>query len=169
MRALMRPLVSRPRVRVPGSRRKEWKRRVCRTDMSSVNEMSCCTRATRSSSRAGLQLNSLSPMWQNFRCCYITVDSAMAASQNGFCSYKLSIHKKTNITQIMTKKIKFYIFNLLSKRNCKNRSFYDTFLELCKHRSVMQPLKNPPFCSSTKFSCIFSNGRKPCPRYDFAA
>jgi hypothetical protein len=28
------------------------------------------------------------------RCCYITVDSAVAASQNGFCSYKLSIHKK---------------------------------------------------------------------------
>jgi hypothetical protein len=34
-------------------------------------------------------------------CCYITVDSAMAASQNGFCSYKFSsIHKKTNIMQI---------------------------------------------------------------------
>ncbi len=32
---------------------------------------------------------------------YIMVDSAMAASQNGFCSYKLSIHKKTNIMQIM--------------------------------------------------------------------
>ncbi len=30
-------------------------------------------------------------------CCYVTVDSAMAASQNGFCSYKLSIHKKNNI------------------------------------------------------------------------
>ncbi len=36
------------------------------------------------------------------RCCYITVDSAMGASQNGFCSYKLSSHKKTNIMQIMT-------------------------------------------------------------------
>ncbi len=35
-------------------------------------------------------------------CCYFTVDSAMAASQNGFCFYKLSIHKKTNIMQIMT-------------------------------------------------------------------
>jgi hypothetical protein len=33
----------------------------------------------------------------------LTVDSATAASQNGFCSYKLSIHKKTNIMQIMTK------------------------------------------------------------------
>ncbi len=39
----------------------------------------------------------------------ITVDSAMTVSQNGFCSYKLSIHKKTNIMQIMTKNIKFFI------------------------------------------------------------
>ncbi len=36
-------------------------------------------------------------------------DSAMAASQNGFCSYKLSIHKKTNIMQIMTKNITFLL------------------------------------------------------------
>jgi hypothetical protein len=42
-------------------------------------------------------------------CCYITVDSAMAASQNGFGSYKFSIHKKTNIMQIKTKNIKFFI------------------------------------------------------------
>ncbi len=27
--------------------------------------------------------------------CYIMVDSERVASQNGFCSYKLSIHKKT--------------------------------------------------------------------------
>jgi hypothetical protein len=39
------------------------------------------------------------------RCFYIRVDSAMAASQNGFCSYKLSIHKKIKIMQIMTKNI----------------------------------------------------------------
>ncbi len=38
-----------------------------------------------------------------FWCCPIPVDSAMVASQNGFCSYKLSIHKKTNIMEIMTK------------------------------------------------------------------
>jgi hypothetical protein len=29
------------------------------------------------------------------------VDSAKVASQNGFCSYKLSIHKKTNIMQVI--------------------------------------------------------------------
>ncbi len=33
----------------------------------------------------------------------------MAASQNGFCSYKLPIHMKTNIMQIMKKNIKIYI------------------------------------------------------------
>jgi len=27
-----------------------------------------------------------------YRCCYITVDSAMAASQNWFCSYNLFLH-----------------------------------------------------------------------------
>jgi hypothetical protein len=41
------------------------------------------------------------------RYCYITVDSAMVASQNRFCPYKLSIHKKTNIMKIMAK---YYIF-----------------------------------------------------------
>ena len=44
--------------------------------------------------------------------CYITVDSAMAASQNGFCSYKLSIHKKTNIMQVMRIYIYIYILRL---------------------------------------------------------
>ena len=43
------------------------------------------------------------------RCCYIKVDSAMVASQNGFCSYKLSIHKKTNIMQVMIKNITFFL------------------------------------------------------------
>jgi hypothetical protein len=44
------------------------------------------------------------------RCCYMMVDSAMVASQNGFCSsYKLSYQKKTNIMQIMTKNITFFL------------------------------------------------------------
>jgi hypothetical protein len=46
-------------------------------------------------------------------CCYIMVDSAMAASQNGFCSYKFSIHKKTNIMQIKTKYITFFYINFI--------------------------------------------------------
>ncbi len=65
---------------------------------------------------------------------------------NGF--FYLSIHNKTNIMQIMTKKYySFYLFNLLSQINCEIRSFYETFLELCKHRFVTQLLQNPPFCS----------------------
>jgi hypothetical protein len=79
------------------------------------------------------------------------VDSAMVASQNGFCSYKLSINKKTNIMQIMTNRITFFINLIFYHREIvKLYYFNDTFLELCKHRSVMQPLQNPPFCSSTK-------------------
>ncbi len=56
---------------------------------------------------AGCIINVLSFNNIYHRCCYVTVDSAMVASQNGFCSYKLSYHKKTNIMQIMTK---YYIF-----------------------------------------------------------
>jgi hypothetical protein len=75
----------------------------------------------------------------------------MATSQNGFCSYKLSIHKKTTIMQIMTKNITIFIYLIFYHGEIVKlrRSFYDTFLELCKHCSVMQPLQNPSFCSST--------------------
>jgi hypothetical protein len=41
-------------------------------------------------------------------CCYITVDSAMAASQN--------FHKKTNIMQIMTKKFTIFIYLIFYQR-----------------------------------------------------
>jgi len=40
----------------------------------------------------------------------------MAASQNGFSSCKLSIHKKTNIMQIMTKSINFFIYSIIYHR-----------------------------------------------------
>ncbi len=71
----------------------------------------------------------------------------MAASQNGFGSYKLSIPKKTNIMQSMTKIFKFFYLIFYHREIVK--SFYDTFLELCTHLFVTQPLQNP-FCSSTK-------------------
>ncbi len=51
-------------------------------------------------------------MW----CCYITVDSAMAAPKNGFCSYKLSFLKKTKIMQIMTKNITIFIYLVFYNR-----------------------------------------------------
>jgi hypothetical protein len=44
------------------------------------------------------------------------VDSAMSASQNGFCSCKLFIHKKTNNMQIMTKKITIFIYLIFYHR-----------------------------------------------------
>ncbi len=40
----------------------------------------------------------------------------MAALQNGFYSYKLSIHKKTNIMQIMTKNITIFIYLIFYRR-----------------------------------------------------
>jgi hypothetical protein len=50
------------------------------------------------------------------RCCCIMLDSAMAASQNIFCSYKLSIRKKTNIMQSMTKNITIFIYLIFYHR-----------------------------------------------------
>ena len=46
-------LVSRPLVRVPGSRIREWNRMVCRTDMSQVKLMFLSTSDTLSSSLLG--------------------------------------------------------------------------------------------------------------------
>jgi hypothetical protein len=40
----------------------------------------------------------------------------MAASQNGFYSYKLSIHKKTNIMQIMIKNITIFTYFIFYQR-----------------------------------------------------
>ncbi len=37
----------------------------------------------------------------------------MAASQNGFCSYKLYIHKETNIIQIVIKKYFLFIIIII--------------------------------------------------------
>ncbi len=48
------------------------------------------------------------------RCCYPTLDFATAPSQNRISIYKLSLHKKTNIIQKMSKTIRFlYYFQLL--------------------------------------------------------
>ncbi len=40
----------------------------------------------------------------------------MAASQNGFCSYKLFFHTKTNIMQIMTKNITIFMYLIFYHR-----------------------------------------------------
>ncbi len=44
-----------------------------------------------------------------------TMGSSMASSQNGFCPYKLSIHRKKQFyADYDNKYYKFYLFNLLS-------------------------------------------------------
>ncbi len=59
-------------------------------------------------------------------CCYIPVDSAMAASQNGFCSYKLSSHKKTNVLQTMTKTFTIFIYLIFYHREIVKRDHFMT-------------------------------------------
>jgi hypothetical protein len=50
----------------------------------------------------------------------------MVASQNGFCSYKLSIHKKSNLMQIMTKILHFFINLIFYQREIVTRDHYMT-------------------------------------------
>ncbi len=66
-----------------------------------------------------------------------TVDSAMAASQTGFLLLqKLSIHKKTNVMQIMKKNIKFFINLIFIIEKLRNQR-----CSRCKiHRFVAAPL-----------------------------
>ncbi len=51
----------------------------------------------------------------------------MAASHNGFCSYKLSIHKKTNIIQIMTKNITIFMYLIFYHRKIVKLDHFMTF------------------------------------------
>jgi hypothetical protein len=72
------------------------------TPKQTVNSywQTCKSEVTRSHIKRFLAFSSLC-RW----CCYITVDFATAASQNGFRTYKLSFHNKTNIIQKMTNNI----------------------------------------------------------------
>ncbi len=84
-------------------------------------------------------------------CCYIT-DSAMAASQNGFCSCKLSIHKKTNIMQIMTNHITIYNYLIFNHREIVKLDHLMTlFLSYANtvlwcSRCKIHPFVAAPFC-----------------------
>ncbi len=86
-------------------------------------------------------------------CCYITVDPEMHTSQNGFSTYKL--HTSTNIIEKMTKMLDFITFIFYHRPVVKKT---DTFIGLYKHRSVMQPLQNPPLCGSTLFLVPLRDG-----------
>jgi hypothetical protein len=66
----------------------------------------------------------------------------MVASQNGFCSRKLSIHKQTNITQIMTNNITFFINLILYHREIVK---LDHFITLS-----LSYANTDPWCSHCK-------------------
>jgi hypothetical protein len=87
---------------------------------------------------------------------HITVDFATAASQNGFST---SLHMKTNIIQKMTKgTLDFLITVIFYQGAVVKQDHYMTLWLSCAniHRFVMQPLQNPPLCSSTqKRSILF--------------
>ncbi len=73
-----------------------------------------------------------------------------AASHNGFCSYKLFLDKKTNITQ---NRPKHYVFITLISYHTVEQLLkiflqYDISLELCRHCFVMQPWQKPPLCGN---------------------
>ncbi len=85
------------------------------------------------------------------RCCYITVDSARASSQSGFCSCRLFIYKKPNIMQIMTETITICIYFIFYHRAIVEQDHFMTlFLSYantvlwctrCKiHRFVAAPV-----------------------------
>ncbi len=73
----------------------------------------------------------------------------MAASQNEFCSYKLSIHKKTNIMQIMTKTIKTFIYLIFSYREIVKLDHFDA------------AVAESTVCSSPKNTCQAEFRREP--------
>ncbi len=89
----------------------------------------------------------------------------MAASQNGCCSYNHSIHKKTNIMQIMTKNITIFIYFIFYHREIAK---LDNFMTLslsyastvlwrsrCKtHRFVAAPILT--FCYWSVSWVLFS-------------
>jgi hypothetical protein len=77
------------------------------------------------------------------------VNSTRASSQNGFCSYKLSFRKKTNIVLNMAKNITLFL-TFLSKNTCETGSLCEIFLEFCKHHFVMH--LEIPLDSDTRFS-----------------
>jgi hypothetical protein len=77
------------------------------------------------------------------------VDFAAAASQNGLTTFNLYIHKETNIMKKMTKiKTKQFLSSLSETR-------HETIWHICRvmqTQFLMQPLGNPPLCSSTFWS-----------------
>ncbi len=76
----------------------------------------------------------------------------MAALQNGFFFYKLSIHKKTNIMQIMTKNITIFIYLIFYHREiAKLDHFMGLFLSYAKAILRRSHCKIPRFVAAPFF------------------
>ncbi len=84
-------------------------------------------------------------------CCYVTIDSATASSQNGFCSSKFYLYKISNISQNMTTSFIFCTtFIFYHRPVCENDHYITHFLSdanndsrcsRCRiHRYVAAPL-----------------------------
>lgn len=80
--------MSRPLVRVPGSRIREWNRIVCRTDMSQVKLMFLSTSDTLSSSLLGDTLKLITCRWL-YKCYIMFVVQVSNGDYNQFL-YRVS-------------------------------------------------------------------------------
>jgi hypothetical protein len=94
----------------------------------------------------------------------MTVDSATAASQNGFCSYKLPFIRKPikNYLEHDKKHEIFITFICYRRAVLKQDHCMKHFLSYANTRFVTQPLQNPSLCSSTawtEFGALSEDGR----------
>ncbi len=89
-----------------------------------------------------------------FGCFFKTVYHEMRTSQNGFGSYQLSIHKKTNIIQNTTKQKNIHYFYTSV---VKQDHLMTNFVQLFIHHFVIQPLQNPLLCIA---ALIFVNDKR---------
>ncbi len=86
--------------------------------------------------------------------CYKTVDSATTASRYGFCSDKLSLHRKTNIVQIMTETVHFYYFYLLSSEVLKQDHYMTHYLSNTNAVLWYSRCKIRRYVAAPMYSCI---------------
>ncbi len=91
---------------------------------------------------------SLFLMYSYVGCCYITADSATAALQNELAHTSLPFIKNQYFSEHDKNTFFFLLHSTFIEKQLWNYET-GTFLEACNHRSVMEPLNNPPLCCST--------------------
>jgi hypothetical protein len=91
----------------------------------------------------------------------LSFDFTVLLHNGGFCNgckyskyspHKYSFHKKIDIIQKMNNNTLVFTFYFHLFNNEQAFTFDDIFVELCKHRSMMQLLQNPPSCIGTDFT-----------------